>query len=276
MTSRLGLIALAGLATLALTTAPADAQTTRSTGGVVFSDILVSSIRGGRTVATTRTDGQGRFDFDLPAGSYDICLNGPGLRSVIDRSGGSQGEDHAIAILIGLLLPAVQTAPTERQLPFPAAAAGPGQGQRRGPSPAARDLCFPYAVDAASGQTTRGQRVMPDGSIIGTGDPEIVQAGPVPADMDGDGRPDRDFNGQDPADGRGAGRVQVAAGDVNGDGRADRRVDPRIPPPDSGRAPGAGIYDRWGNLRATGAREASAGPATAPTVAVTGTVSLVR
>lgn len=163
MTSRMGLIALASLVGLVLSTTPADAQTTRSTGylSIVFTDILVSSIRGGRTVATTRTDGQGGFRFDLPAGVYNICLNGPGLRSVIDRAGGSQGEDHIIAVLVGLLLPAVQAAPTERQLAFPGAAARPG----RGPPPAARDLCFPYTVNAAPARSAAPQTVAFTGTV---------------------------------------------------------------------------------------------------------------
>ena len=238
MTSRLGLIALAGLAGLALT-APADAQTTRNTGGYIFTDIVITSMRGGRTVATTRTDGQGRFRFDLPAGDYNICLNGPGLRSAIDHSGGSAESDSIIGVLIGLLLPAGQAGSGERQLTFPSVGAGLGQNPRRGPSPAARDLCFPYVVDVA-----------------------IRQTSPGPGDLDSDGRPDRDFNGQDPAEPGstgGSARLQREGrpiGTNNGTGDADRRVDPRIPPP--------------------GARAAPA-PATAPTtVAVTGTVRLVR
>lgn len=205
MTSRVGLIGLAGLAGLALSTA-AYAQATRSTGGYIFTDVLVSSMRGGRTVATARTDAQGGFRFELPAGDYDICLNGPGLRSAIDRSGGGQDEDRIIGVLIGLLLPAAQAAPGERRLTLPGAAAGPGQDRDRGPSPAARDLCFPYTAD--------------------------------PVD---DGR---------------AGGVRVAAGDVNGDGRADRRIDPRIPPPDARAAPARG--------------------APLPTVAIAGSIRLVR
>lgn len=205
MTSRVGLIGLASLASLALSTA-AYAQTTRSTGGYIFTDILVSSMRGGRTVATTRTDAQGGFRFELPAGDYEICLNGPGLRSAIDRSGGGQDEDRIIGVLIGLLLPA-QAAPGERRLTLPGAAPGPGQDDRgRRPSPAARDLCFPYAAD--------------------------------------------------PVDGGRADGVQVAAGDVNGDGRADRRVDPRIPPPDARSAPTRAVP--------------------LPTVAVAGSIRLVR
>ncbi len=147
MTSRVGLIALASLTGLALSTSAASAQTTRNYLKVVFSDITVSSMHGGRTVATTRTDGQGGFRFDLPAGDYNICLNGPGLRSVIDRSGGSQAEDRIIAILIALDIP-LQNPPKKQQLTFPGAASGPGQDGRRGPSPAARDLCFPYTVKA--------------------------------------------------------------------------------------------------------------------------------
>lgn len=237
MTSRLGLIALTGLAGLALTV-PAGAQTTRNTGGYIFTDIVITSMRGGRTVATTRTDGQGRFRFDLPAGDYNICLNGPGLRSAIDRSGGSAESDSIIGVLIGLLLPAVQAAPTEQQRTFPSVGAGLGQNPRRGPPPAARDLCFPYVVDVA-----------------------IRQTGPGPGDLDSDGRPDRDFNGQDPAEPGSTGdsaRLQREGrpiGTNNGTGDADRRVDPRIPPP--------------------GARGVPARP-DAPTVTVTGTVRLVR
>lgn len=204
MTSRVGLIGLASLVGLALSTS-ASAQTTRGAAGYIFTDIVISSMRGGRTVATTRTDGQGGFRFEMPAGDYDICLDGPGLRSAIGRSGGGEGADHIIGVLIGLLLPAVQTAQGERQLTFGGAAPGPGRDGGRGPSPAARDLCFPYTV------------------------------GPV--------------------DGARAG-VHVEPGDMNGDGRPDRRVDPRIPPPD--------------------ARAAPARAAPLPTVAVTGSIRLVR
>lgn len=251
MMSRMGLIVLAGLgslAGLALSPSAVNAQTsgsangpaflegsgsqaTRGTGGVVFSDLIITStsIRGGRTVATTRTDRQGGFRLDLPAGEHNICLNGPGLRSAIDRGGGSQGEDQIIGILVGLLVPAVQrsSSATEQQLTFPGASA-PGQAGGRGPS-AARDLCFPYTVNAATipgGQTTRGHTVMPDGSIVVTGDPEYRTAGSV----------------GDPHD-------------ITGDGRADRRVDPRIPPPGAGAAPTR--------------------PAAPPTVTVTGTIRLL-
>ena len=217
MTSRVGLIGLASLASLALSTA-AYAQTTRSTGGIaiVFSDITISSMHGGHTVTTTRIDRQGGFRFELPAGDYDICLNGPGLRSAIDRSGGGQGEDHIIGVLIGLLLPAVQAAPAERRLTFPGAASGPGQDGRRGPSPAARDLCFPYTVNAGPGPAD-------EGVTRRTNQPIVTR--------------DVDNLSQAPADGGRAGGVPVAVGDVNGDGRADRQVDPRIPPPDARSAP---------------------------------------
>lgn len=150
MTSRVGLIGLASLVGLALSTSAANAQTTRSTGGYILTDIVITSMRGGRAVATTRTDGQGNFRFELPAGDYDICLNGPGLRSAIDRSGASQGEDHIIGVLIGLLLPAARAAPTAQQLTLPGAASGPGQDRGRGPSPAARDLCFSYPAPAGA------------------------------------------------------------------------------------------------------------------------------
>ncbi|WP_156376902.1 MULTISPECIES: hypothetical protein [unclassified Brevundimonas] len=204
MTSRVGLIGLASLVGLALSTS-ASAQTTRGAGGYIFTDIVISSMRGGRTVATTRTDGQGGFRFEMPAGDYDICLDGPGLRSAIGRSGGGQDENHIIGVLIGLLLPAVQTAQAERQLTLGGAAPGPGRDGGRGPSPAARDLCFPYT------------------------------AGPVDSARAG---------------------VHVEPGDMNGDGRPDRRVDPRIPPPD--------------------ARAAPARAAPLPTVAITGSIRLVR
>jgi len=236
MTSRVGLLGLASLACLALSTSVAEAQTTRSTGGVVFSDITISSMHGGRAIATTRTDRQGGFRFDLPASDYDICLNGPGLRSAIDRSGGGQGEDHIIGVLIGLLLPAVQAAPAERRLTFPGAASGPAQDGRRGPLPAARDLCFPYTVNAGPG---------PADEVVtrSTNQPIVTR------DVD-------NLSNQAPADGGRAGGVRVAVGDVNGDGRADRQVDPRIPPP--------------------GSPAAHARPAAPQTVTVAGAVRLVR
>ena len=238
MTSRVGLIGLAGLASLALSTA-AYAQTTRSTGGIVivFSDITISSMHGGRTVTTTRIDRQGGFRFELPAGDYDICLNGPGLRSAIDRSGGGQGEDHIIGVLVGLLLPAVQAAPAERRLNFPGAASGPGQDGRRGPLPAPRDLCFPYTANAGPGPGPADEV-----ATRRTNQPIVTR--------------DIDNLSRTPADGGRAGGVGVAVGDVNGDGLADRLVDPRIPPPDARSAP------------------ARAGPL--PTVTVAGSIRLVR
>ncbi len=258
MTSRVGLLGLASLASLALSPSAVNAQASgyansapfldgsdsraTQTGGFVLRDVLVSSMRGGRTVATTRTDGQGRFHLDLPAGDYNICLNGPGLRSVIDRSGGSSGSDNIIGVLIGLLLPAGHAGGAEQQRTFPSVGAGLGQSPRGGPPPMARDLCFPYVVNAGV-QTTRGQRVMPDGSIMSTGDPAIRQTGPGSGDLDSDGRPDRDFNGQDPAE-------------PGSTGDADRRADPRIPPP--------------------GIHAAPPRPAALQTVSVTGTVRLVR
>lgn len=196
MTSRVGLIGLASLAGLALSTSPAYAQTTRSTGGYIFTDILVSSMRGGRTVATTRTDRQGGFRFELPAGDYDVCLNGPGLRSAIDRSGGGQGEDRIIGVLIGLLLPAVQAASGERQLTLPGAASGPGQDGRRGPSPAARDLCFPYTVNAGPGPADGGRA---GGVRVAVGD------------INGDGRADRQVDPRIPPPGSQAAPARAAA-----------------------------------------------------------------
>ena len=82
--------------------------------------------------------------FDLPSGAYNICFNGPGLRSAVERGGASRGENHIIGILVGLLLPAAQAAPTEQQLAFPGAPTS-------GPPTAARDLCFPYTVVASAG-----------------------------------------------------------------------------------------------------------------------------
>ncbi|MGV9005878.1 MAG: hypothetical protein ACOH1H_03975 [Brevundimonas sp.] len=197
MTSRVGLMALASLAGLALSMSTTSAETTPSARGYVLTDLLITSYQNGRPVATTRTDGRGSFRLTLPAGANNICLNGPSLRSAINRSSGTEGEDHIIAVLIGLLLPAVQAPRSELQLALPATTRGSAQDRARGPSPADSDLCFPYAP----------------------------VAGPVP-------------------------------GDYDGDGRADRQVDPRVPPP--------------------AARAAPARPATPQTVAVTGTVSLVR
>lgn len=148
-------MALASLAGLVLSTSSPSAETTRGARGYVLTDILISSYQNGRPVATTRTDGQGSFRLNLPAGTNNICLDPSGVRSAIDRIGGSQGEAHTIQIQIGLN--------DYLELVLPANGSGPGQDQRRGPSPAPRELCFPYAPSA----------------------------GPVPGDYDGDGRANR-------------------------------------------------------------------------------------
>jgi len=155
MTSRVGLIGLASLAGLALSISAADARTTRSTG-VVFSDIIITSSRAGRVVATTRTDRQGDFRLALPAGAYDICLDGPGLRSAITpHDDAPEGPDNIIGVLIGLLLPAVQNTTTSQELAFPRArSGGPGRHDTLASPRPARNVCFSYTVRVAVGDLT--------------------------------------------------------------------------------------------------------------------------
>ena len=122
MMSRTGLMVLSGLGSLAsLALAPSAvnahasgtpsngsvSRATQSTGGFVLRDVLVSSISlgGGRPAATTRTDGQGGFRFDLPAGAYNICFNGtvsPNFSRVVRLAarGSRHGQiDQSVSLL---------------------------------------------------------------------------------------------------------------------------------------------------------------------------------
>ena len=101
MTSHVRLIALAGVASLALAMSPGYAQDAGVGGGMgskkvsfqdfsITPDLSITSRQGGRVVATTRSNGNGRFQFaaqpgpDLPQTRtvtlmlrYAFVLTGP-------------------------------------------------------------------------------------------------------------------------------------------------------------------------------------------------------
>ena len=210
MTSRAALIALAALACPMLAASEdAVAQTARSTaGGYVLTDILISSYRGATVVSSGRTDARGNFRLDAPAGVDKVCLNGPSLRSAINRAGGGDPQRNETLVEL-LVVIAVRDQPQQR-LAFPSS---PGRAGAGGRASVDLDLCYRPFINGPS---------IPDGGGgLRRADPPPTGDTPTGADTSGDGR------------------AAVAAADINGDGRAEQRVDPRIPPPAARSGPAA-------------------------------------
>lgn len=122
---------------LALATAgPAAAQ------GTSLADRSISAKQSGRTIASTRTDAQGEFRFDLPIGVYDLCVAAP---SQSQRQG---LPDHGSRL--------------------------PGNGGRAGGQAmggAAAEACFSHTADLPDNNSRRSEPIpvairQPDGTII--------------------------------------------------------------------------------------------------------------
>lgn len=212
MISKLALIALAALTGPMLTASEhAAAQTMRSAGGdYILRDIIITSYRGSTAVSSGRTDARGNFRLDAPAGVDRVCLNGPSLRSAINRAGG--GDPQRAETLVELLVVVAVNDQPQQRLPFPSGRGGDCAGGR---ASADLDLCYRPFVNVGSNETHTERAAISSGSASPDRGEGLRRTDPPPivADTSGDGR------------------VSVAVGDLNGDGTADRRVDPRIPPP---------------------------------------------
>lgn len=274
MTAGLVLISFAGLAlTTPAAVSEAATQQTRS-ADIRMQDLLVSSIREGRVLATGRTDARGHFRLSLPeppTNAHELCLNGPSVRAALDRGGDGDEPRRADMLVELMIVVAINERPPgpEQQLLIPLSRIRAGQSRS-----ADMDLCYRPFVNVADGSPSENEPIAARQRDPGSLTPRPVTGGAAPVRMsepvyvrNADGtisilemrQAVPPPGGAEPGGpvrqegGTVTGRVTNASGapetalanagdvpppaDYDGDGRPTRRTDPRIPPPGSPTGP---------------------------------------